>query len=67
MNRLGIQMYTLRNTMDTRENVFQTLKRVAEMGYRSIQITTPGFMSYEELRKMIRENGPAADSAMIPP
>lgn len=66
MNRLGIQMYTLRNTMDTRENVFQTLKRVAEMGYRSIQITTPGFMSYEELGKMIRENGLAADSAMIP-
>ena len=65
MSRLGIQMYTLRKTMDTKENVSRTLKRVAEMGYTSVQITTPGFRSYEELGKMLHENGLVADSAMI--
>ncbi len=65
MSRLGIQMYTLRKTMDTKKNVFETLKRVAEMGYTSVQITTLGFMSYEEVGEMLQENGLSADSAMI--
>ncbi len=65
MSRLGIQMYTLRKTMDTKENVAKTLERVAAMGYRSVQITTPSFMSYDELAKMLRDNGISADSAMV--
>jgi sugar phosphate isomerase/epimerase len=61
---LSIQMYTLRNSMKTREDLENTLRRVAEMGYDSVQITPPAFLSMEEMAQMLKKNGLRADSAI---
>ena len=61
---LSIQMYTLRNSMKTREDLANTLRRVAEMGYDSVQITPPAFLSMEEMAQMLKKNGLRADSAI---
>ena len=50
--------------MTTREDLAATLRRVSEMGYRSVQITPPAFVTVEEMAQMLRENGLQADSAI---
>lgn len=62
--QFGIQMYTLRKTMDNLENLENTIRRVAEMGYQNVQITTPGFLTVEEMQKMLQKYGLKADSMM---
>ena len=61
---LSLQMYTLRKSMTTRSDLAQTLRRVSEMGYRSVQITPPAFVTIEEMAQMLKENGLQADSAI---
>lgn len=63
MTRYSIQMYTLRNTMTTPEQLDMTLSRVAEMGYESVQITPPAFTDSVKLAKQLKEKGLSADSA----
>lgn len=64
MSQFGIQMYTLRNTMDTPENYELTLRRVAEMGYTNVQITPPAFSNAEDTANLLNKYGLAADSAI---
>ena len=64
MSKIGIQMYTLRETMKTKEGLEETLRRVAEIGYQNVQITLPGFVSSEEGAAMLAHYGLRADSAM---
>lgn len=45
---LSLQMYTLRHSMKTRKDLVETLRRVAEMGYESVQITPPAFLDVAE-------------------
>lgn len=61
---IGLQMYTLRNYMKDLESLKNTLKRVAEIGYTQVQITPPAFVSVEEMRALLDENGLRADSAL---
>ena len=61
---LSLQMYTLRHSMKTREDLALTLRRVAEMGYRSVQITPPAYLTVDEMAQMLRQNGLQADSAI---
>lgn len=63
MSRFSIQMYTLRKSMQTPEDFEKTLTRVAEMGYKSVQITTPNFTSTAVLAKQLYNKGLSADSA----
>ncbi len=64
MARFSIQMYTLRKSMTTPENFENTLSRVADMGYKSIQITPPKFIDTASLAKLLRQKGLGADSAI---
>lgn len=61
---IGLQMYTLRNHMKDKEELFETLKKVAAIGYQQVQISVPSFMTVEELKEMLDEVGLKADSAM---
>jgi len=66
MSRIGLQMYTLRNHTRTPEDFKATLKRVAEIGLKNVQITPPGFQSVEETAQLIKDNGLKADSVYRP-
>lgn len=61
---IGLQMYTLRKHMNDKEEVFESLKKVAAIGYQQVQISVPAFMTVEELKAMLDEVGLKADSAM---
>lgn len=61
---IGIQMYTLREHMKTPAALEETLKRVADMGYTSVQIAVPAFTTAEKLAAQLKEYGLSADSAM---
>ncbi|HAN21763.1 MAG: hypothetical protein A2Y15_00335 [Clostridiales bacterium GWF2_36_10] len=54
---LGVQLYTLREYTKTREDLEQTLARVADMGYKTVQIS--GTCDYDPiwLNKKLKENG----------
>ena len=61
---LSLQMYTLRHSMKTREDFVETLRRVDEMGYESVQITPPAFLDVAEMAKLLKDHGLRADSAI---
>ena len=62
--QFGIQMYTLRDFMKTREDLAQTLHRVAALGYTNVQITKPGYLTYPEMQDMLADCGLRADSVL---
>ena len=61
---LTVHMYTLRDSMRTPEDLENTFRRVAEMGYRSIQISPPKFTNAVEIAAQIKRYGLKADSAI---
>lgn len=64
MADIALQMYTMRDHMADEKQLFETLRRVREIGYRSVQITRPGFVTIETLKAMLDEVGLSADSAL---
>ena len=60
--QFGIQMYTLRRTMDTLENFEKTLRRVSELGYENVQISPQPYISTEDMAKMLKKYHLKADS-----
>ena len=63
--KFSLQMYTLREFMKTPEDLEKTFARVAEMGYKSVQITKPAFVeTYGELTAQLRRHGLQADSVI---
>lgn len=62
MNK-GVQMYTLRDYMGSKEQVAETLGRIRKIGYDSIQAATPDFMSHREFKDMMNEAGLGTYSA----
>lgn len=61
---ISIQMYTLRESMKDLAQLDATLAKVAEMGYNSVQITTPGYITPVDLAKLLRSHGLTADSSL---
>ena len=61
MNTYGLQLYSVRDAME--ENVAQTLKRVAEMGYKYVEFA--GFFDHsaEDIRAMLDEAGLACSGS----
>ena len=53
----GAQLYTLRNFCKTKEELAETLKRVADIGYTSVQLS--GVCAYEPewMAKQLKQNG----------
>ena len=64
MANIGIQMYTLRKHTRTPEDFKETLRRVAEIGLKNVQITPPSFFTVPEIAQLLRENGLKADSVI---
>ena len=64
MKKISLQMYTLRESMKTPEDFDKTLSRVAEMGYKSVQITPPAFINAPDMAKLLESKGLSADSAI---
>lgn len=58
---IGAQMYTLRDQCRTLPDLFEALKKVADIGYRSVQLS--GVCSYEaeEMADMMAATGLTAD------
>lgn len=63
---ISIQMYTLRDFMKTKEDLSETLGKVASIGYKTVQISIPSFLSAQDLKKMLDEHELKADSVMAP-
>ena len=66
MAQIGLQMYTMRKHVANKEEYAQTIKRIAEIGYRSIQVTKPGFFTDEEYIALLDQYGIKADSVFVP-
>jgi len=64
MVNFTLHMYTLRKSMQTPEDLENTFARVAEMGYKTIQISPPKFTNSVEIAAQIKRHGLKADSAM---
>lgn len=56
MKDFGIQLYTVRNTMDTAENIRMTFRRLREMGYTQGQ-TAGCAIPYAEYGQIAKEEG----------
>ncbi len=66
MSNIGLQMYTLRNFMRDAAQLDETLRRVAEIGYRSVQISVPAFTTAKAVRALLDTHGLRADSVFAP-
>ncbi len=64
--QIALQMYTLRDSMQTPQDLENTLHRVYDMGYRHVQITPPAFTDTIALAAQLRRCGLQADSAICP-
>ncbi len=66
MSRIGLQMYTMRNHVNTLEEYKATVIKVAEIGYKVLQMTRPAFMSLEDNTAFLKSLGLTADSVFKP-
>ena len=56
IEKLGLQLYTIRNTMDTAENIRASFKKLRELGYEVGQ-TAGCAIDYAEYGKIAKEEG----------
>ena len=66
MSEITLQMYTMRNRMKSLPELEETLRRVAEIGYRNVQISVPAYATVEQVRELLDKFGLAADSVYAP-
>ena len=53
----GAQAFTVRDFLTDKEQVRDTFRKIAEIGYDSVQAWAPPFMSTQELQDILKENG----------
>ena len=66
MSQIGLQMYTMRKHTNSPEECRETLRRVAEIGYRTLQVTPPSFYNDSEFTALLGEFGLRPDSVFVP-
>ncbi len=54
---VGAQLYTLRDFTQTPHDIALTFKRVAQMGYKAVQVSAIGEIAPEKLNEIALENG----------
>ncbi len=54
---IGAQLYTVRNYIQTEKDIERTMKKIAEIGYTTVQISAIGKISPERLREICDQNG----------
>ncbi len=58
IKELGVQIYTVREFMRSREEVLETFKKIKAIGYSSLQTAgIPEFLSYQEYTDLVKEAG----------
>src|SRR6185295_16883395 len=53
INQVALQLYTLRDFLNTPTDIVVTLKRVRAIGYQAVQISGLGAITEEELVKIL--------------
>lgn len=66
MPEIGLQMYTLRDYSKTKEEYLETVRRVAEIGYRNLQVRPVPFLTVEEHKALLDKYSIKADSVFLP-
>lgn len=66
MPEIGLQMYTLRDYSKTKEEYLETVRRVAEIGYRNLQVRPVTFLTAEEHKALLDKYSIKADSVFLP-
>ncbi len=59
--KIGAQLYTVRSSCQTLEDFAQTLSRVAEMGYTSVQVSGSCSFEAQWLKEQLDKNGLTCD------
>src|SRR5687767_3294197 len=57
MTRIAAQLYTLRDFLKTPDEIARSLKKVAALGYRAVQLSALGPVETPELRRMLDGEG----------
>ncbi len=55
--RLGLQLYSLRDYEKTEDDFSKTMERVAEIGYRTVQVSGIGDIPHESVARITADNG----------
>ena len=63
---LAAQLYTVREFTQTPEGVAKTLRKVAEIGYRSVQISALAPIDPAEAKRLLDDNGLSCGATHIP-
>lgn len=66
MSKIGLQMYTMRNHVNSLEEYKNTIIKIAEIGYKVLQMTCPPFMSSADNSAFLKSLGISADSVFKP-
>ncbi|WP_309384265.1 sugar phosphate isomerase/epimerase family protein [Cerasicoccus frondis] len=56
LSQVAVQLYTLRDFCKTPEDVAQTLKKVADIGYQAVQVSGFGPIENSEIVRLCKEN-----------
>jgi hypothetical protein len=57
MEQVALQLYTLRDHLKSSEDIRATLKRVAAVGYRAVQVSGMGPIAEKELSQILEGEG----------
>ncbi|MDD2648464.1 MAG: sugar phosphate isomerase/epimerase [Eubacteriales bacterium] len=63
---IGAQLYTVRQFTKTPEAIRETFRKIAEIGYREIQVSAFGSISHEQLKEYADESGLSVVLTHIP-
>lgn len=55
--KIGAQLYTVRNFIQTPEGVAETFRKIADIGYKYVQVSAIGPIAAERLGEIAKENG----------
>lgn len=67
MEKVSLQMFTMREHTKTPEALRKTLEKLKDIGFNTVQYSVPGNFDYKEVRKIFDEVGMTNDSILCPP
>ncbi len=66
MSKISLQMYTMREHTKTFEDLKKTVKRLADIGFETLQYSIPEHFDAKEVKKLFDEYGIKNDSVFCP-
>ena len=67
IEQVAVQLYTLRDYLTTPEDYQESLQKVAEIGYKSVQVSGPRPISEGEISSLCAERASSSTPAMKTP